>query len=183
MTISAVHRVDYTGNGATDTYDYTFKIFDRSHLRVTTRYNGTSTVLPPTAYSVTGVGNPNGGTITLVNGALQDGVRLTIRRVLPLIQETDLRNQGGYYPDTTEDEIDRNIMIDQQLQDQLDRALMRPEGWDPDTDGFNNFLPEPIPYYLLGWNSTGTTIVNYPPSSAGNVGGVPDFLLQNAGIT
>lgn len=181
MTISSVHRVDYTGNGATATYDYTFKVFDSSHLRVITRANGVSTILAPTLYTVTGVGNPDGGTITLVNGNLTDGVRLTIRRVLPLVQETDLRNQGGYYPETTEDEVDRNIMIDQQLQDQLDRALMWPEGWDPDVDGFDNFLPEPIPYYLLGWNSTGTAIVNYPPSSGGG-GAVPDFLLQNAGI-
>jgi hypothetical protein len=179
MTIGPVHRVDYTGDGVLDVFDYTYKVFDLLHLRVIVRYNGVSTIYPPSYYDVTGVGNPDGGTVTFKFGAPPEGSRITIRRVLPLIQETDLRNQGGYFPDTTEDEVDRNIMIDQQLQDGLDRALQWPEGWGDDDD-FDNFLPEPIPYWLLGWNSTGTAIVNYPPADGSE--GVPDFLLQAYGI-
>jgi len=129
---SATNRVDYTGNGATDTYNYTFRIFNEADLEVTVRDTSDveTTLALSTDYTVTGVGS-TGGTIVLVNSAqswldgdgdLKSGYALTIRRVLDLVQETDIRNQGAFYPEMHEDQFDKLVMIAQQQQDELSRS-------------------------------------------------------------
>jgi microcystin-dependent protein len=49
---------------------------------------------------------------------------IVIERVMPLTQETDLLNQGAVYPQAIEDALDYLTMITQQLQDQLNRAII-----------------------------------------------------------
>lgn len=141
MTVSSTtNRNDYVGNGAVDTYSYTFRILDQTHLRVTVRDTSSPPVETPltltTHYIVSGVGDAGGGSVALVNGAfswldadgdLKSGYSLTIRRVLTIKQETDLRNQGSFYAETHEDQFDRAAMVAQQQQDEVDRALSLPE--------------------------------------------------------
>ena len=150
---SATNRVDYTGNGSVDTYSYTFKIFAQTDLLVTVRdTSGVETELTLTTdYTVTGVGASAGGTIVLVNssqawltagGDLKSSYALTIRRVRPVTQSTDIRNQGEFYPETHEDALDHLIMVDQQQQDELDRSLKLPET--VSSSDFNPILPSDI---------------------------------------
>lgn len=140
MTIaSTTNRVSYTGNGAVDTYAYTFKIFSNTDLLVTVRDadDVETTLALTTHYTVTGVGETSGGNVVLVgtpafawidaDGDLESGYVLIIRRVRPLRQETDIRNQGSFYPEGHEDEFDKQIMIDQQQQDAIDRSVKTPE--------------------------------------------------------
>ena len=134
---SSTNRNDYVGNGATDTYNYTFRIFDEGDLEVTIRDTSDveTTLALSTDYTVTGVGSSGGGTIVLVNSAqswldgdgdLKSGYALTIRRVLDLVQETDIRNQGAFYPEIHEDQFDKLVMIAQQQQDELSRSASMP---------------------------------------------------------
>lgn len=151
MSLSnANNRNDYVGNGSVDTYNYTFRIFDDDDIQVIVRdTSDVETVLTKTThYSVTGVGTANGGTVALVNGAfdwidaegdLKADYVLTIRRVIPLVQETDIRNQGAFYPEIHEDQFDKLVMIDQQQQDELDRALKLPVTVNP--SAFSGILP------------------------------------------
>ena len=130
MTVSSeTSRNDYIGTGAIDTYDYSYRIFAATHLKVTVAdLDGIETELSyPADFTVTGVGSYSGGTITLTAGNLANGYALTIRRVVPLLQETDLRNQGGYYPETVEDVMDLVTMMAQSIQDAIDRTLTQPE--------------------------------------------------------
>lgn len=139
MTLSsATSRVSYTGNGAVDTYAYTFKIFDQDDLLVTVKDTDDveTTLTITTDYTVSGVGNTAGGNVVLVNasqawldvdGDLKSGYILVIRRVRAIVQETDIRNQGSFYPETHEDEFDKLTMVDQQQQDELDRSIKLPE--------------------------------------------------------
>lgn len=126
---SATNRNDYTGNGATATYSYTFRIFEDSDLLVTTvDTDGVETELTLTTdYTVSGAGDASGGSITLVAGNLTSGYGITIRRVRPLTQTTDIRNQGDFYPETHEDAFDHMVMISQQQQDELDRSAKNAE--------------------------------------------------------
>lgn len=135
---SATNRNDYTGNGSVDTYSYTFKVFSEDHLVVTVRDTDDveTTLTKTTHYTVSGVGSTNGGSVALVAGAfdwlnvgndLKSGYKLTIRRVVPLTQETDIRNAGTFYPATHEDQFDKQVMISQQQQDDLDRSVTLPE--------------------------------------------------------
>lgn len=168
MTISSTtSRNDYTGSGAVSVYAYGFRIFTNADLLVTIRTTAgdESTLALTTDYTVSGVGELNGGNITLVNasqswltsGNLKSGYHLTIRRVLDLKQSTDIRNQGNYFPEDIEDEFDRGVMISQQQQDEVDRSIRIAET--VASSGFDTSLPADIADHAgsaIIVNSTGT---------------------------
>lgn len=149
MTIaSTTNQMFYTGNGSASVFAYSFKIFDQDDLRVTVVGSDgiEQTLTIATDYTVSGVGSLTGGNVTLVNsgqawlssGNLATGYTMSIRRVLALTQETDLRNQGPYYPETVENQFDRAVMIAQQQQDEIDKSLKAPE---TDDDSISMILP------------------------------------------
>jgi hypothetical protein len=138
MSISSqVSRVSYTGAGSTNTYSYTFKIFDEDDLLVIVSLISTgveTTLTKTTDYTVTGVGETSGGTIVLVNsgqawlsgGNLANTYKIFIRRQPDIIQETDIRNQGPYFPESIENQFDKLVFIDQAQQDELNRSVKLP---------------------------------------------------------
>ena len=136
MTITTTTaRNDYTGAGSTGPYAYTFRIFAATDLLVVTRNTTTGVETPlayVTDYSVTGVGEGAGGTITLTN-ALASGYTMAITRVVPIVQDTDLRNQGTFYPQTYEDALDYLTAIDQQQEDAIERSLKVGDAINPAT--------------------------------------------------
>ena len=145
MSISNTNsRNNYTGNNSTDTYNYTFRIFNQEDLLVTVRDTDDveTTLELTTDYTVTGVGSLTGGTIVLVDGNLAAGYVLSIRRVVELVQETDIRNQGAFYPEIHEDQFDRGVMMAQQQQDEVDRSVKLAETIDP--ADFDTRLPASI---------------------------------------
>lgn len=156
---STTNRNDYTGTGTLDEYDYTFRIVDKSDLRVTVR-NDLGEELPQlildTDYSVDGVGEDGGGTVTLIAGNLPVDHHITIRRVVPLTQLTDIRNRGDFYPEVHEDAFDKGVVIAQQQQDEIDRSFKLPETVASST--FSTTLPSGIagnPSRAFGTNPTG----------------------------
>jgi len=168
MTISSTtNRVDLTGNGAVDTYNYTFRIFAKTDLKVTVKdLDDVETLLTVDVdYTVTGVGSNTGGTIVFVNsgqawldvdGDLKTGYHLTIRRVLPLIQEADIRNQGPFFPEIHEDGFDALTMMAQQQQDEIDRSMKLSETIDPSS--FDTSLPSELigaESVVIGTNADG----------------------------
>lgn len=153
MTVaSTTNRITYTGNGSVSSYAYTFRVFDEDHLLVTVKStDGVETTLALTTdYTVTGVTDLTGGNVVLVNnsqpwltsGNLLTDYTLTIRRVVPLKQETDIRNQGDFFPESHEDEFDKLVMADQQQQDEIDRSVKLPESIAGST--FDTSLPPDI---------------------------------------
>jgi hypothetical protein len=168
MSLASVNnRMAYTGNGAVDTYPYTFRIFDQSDLLVTVRSTSDveTTLVITTDYTVTGVGTSGGGNVVLVNSAqawldgdgdLLTGYVLSIRRVVDLTQLTDIRNQGDFYPEVHEDQFDKLTMTDQQQQDEIDRSMKLSETTDP--ADFNTELPSSIigqPFVTIQTNAAG----------------------------
>jgi hypothetical protein len=159
MTVQNTNRRnDYTGNGATDTYDYTFRIFDDADLLVTVRdTDDIETVLAlGDDYTVTGAGDAGGGSITLTAGNLADGYKLTLRLNVAMLQETDYRNQGAFFAETVETALDRVTMISLRQQDEIDRSLKLPET----VVGVSTSLPVPAALKVLRWNSDGDGIEN-----------------------
>lgn len=178
MTVpSTTNRNDYTGNGAADTFDYTFRIFAEGDLLVTVRdLAGTETTLElGTDYTVDGVGSYSGGSITLTAGALTSDHEITIRRVVDLLQETDIRNQGAFFPEIHEDVFDLLMMICQQQQDVLDRALRLSE---TDYGAAATNLPSPAGNQVIGWNSDGDALVNISSSDLATIASAGNFKLD-----
>lgn len=161
---STVNKNIYLGNNSTKEYDYTFKIFKSSDLTVIIKNSlGVETTLSSVDYTVTGVKKVNGGTVVLVGprvyldvttGNLLSGFTILVKRVLGIIQETDIRNQGDFFPEVHEDTFDRLIMVDQQQQEQIDRAVVLSAV----TSGFNPTLPSTLasnPNATFAVNATG----------------------------
>jgi len=135
-----VSRNSYEGSGIAGPFPYTFRIFAATDLlvvRVDT--DGLENVLSyPTHFTVSDVGEEGGGELTLTS-VLIVGETLSIRRVRPLTQETDLRNQGAFFPEIHEDAFDHQTMLAQQLKNDLRAAAHLAESIDP--DDFDTTLP------------------------------------------
>lgn len=179
MTLTAAtSRNTYTGTSALSVYDYSFFIFVESDLVVKVMNPSTfaiTTLSLTTDYTVIGEGTTGTRTITLVNnsqawltaGNLTTGWTLLIRRIRPLTQTTDLRNQGPYLPEDVEDAFDHNVMLAQQLQDQMDRSL-KLKDIETGTPALTEIptLAERI-NKVMGWDSSGnpTAVSNVPVGS------------------
>jgi hypothetical protein len=164
---SSTARNDYTGAGTTSAFAYSFRIVSQTDLFVQVRNSTTgvvTTLTITTDYTVSGVGVGTGGNVTLVNaaqawltaGKLSTGYTMMIRRKPPLVQNTDIKNQGTFYPETHEDAFDYAMMVDQKQQDEIDRSVKLPDPILPAT--FDPTLPANITLYpgsSVVVNSTG----------------------------
>jgi hypothetical protein len=134
MTISAdIPRDDYTGTGSANVYSYTFYIADESELAVYTRVISTgvqSLLTLNVDYTVSGVGNSGGGTITLAAGNLPATKTISIIGNLPNAQEYNI---GSGSRQTSEDAADDTVRMIQQLQEKLDRSIHLQESLNPGT--------------------------------------------------
>ncbi|HBR1525132.1 TPA: phage tail fiber protein, partial [Klebsiella pneumoniae] len=131
MTVSTqVSRNEYTGNGATTQYDFTFRILDKSHLLVQTLDTSESivTLTLGTDYTVTGVNRYNGGKVVLTS-ALPAGYKISIERSTPVTQESSIRNQGGFFPEIHEDALDKLTMLVQQAYGWWSGLSLRKPSW------------------------------------------------------
>ncbi len=121
MLTTTQSYVTYQGNGATTAFPYNFLVQQAGHIVVSIANNNVSpaatTVLTASQYSVTGIGNAAGGTLTYpVSGSpLPSGWTITIQRVVPYQQNTSLTNQGAFYPQVVEAALDYLTMIAQQI--------------------------------------------------------------------
>jgi len=126
MTVANTTRsVDYPGDDVQVTFSYPFRIFESSHLVVKSVNDATGVETVKTNvthYTVTGVGVPSGGTVTMLT-APATGETLYLERVVPLTQIHNLRNQGTFTPQSTEDALDRIVMMIQSMSDSLTITL------------------------------------------------------------
>lgn len=133
MTIETLaSSVTYQGNGATTAFTYTFLIPAASDavISLTDIAGNTTETLDPSTYTITGLNDPNGGTVTYPNvgSPITTASNITIQRVLPLTQEVDLTNQDGFFPTVLENALDNLCMQVQQVQEEIDRAVIFPVG-------------------------------------------------------
>lgn len=142
MTVSTVvDHNDYTGNGVTTSFPYTFRIFKKTDLTVSVidlSENITVLVLD-TDYTVTNAGGYNGGSVVLTT-PLANGWQISIARELEPTQETDLRNQGKFFAEVHEDAFDKLTMLIQQAYSVFRLALRKPSSVANWYDALNNYI-------------------------------------------
>ncbi|GAB1022444.1 hypothetical protein KU15F68_33780 [Escherichia coli] len=142
MTVSTeVDHNEYTGNGVTTSFPYTFRIFKKSDLvvQVVDLSENITDLLLDTDYTVTGAGGYTGGNVVL-SSPLANGYQISISRELPVTQETDLRNQGKFFAEVHEDAFDKLTMLIQQAISWLRLSLRKPSFVANYYDALGNYI-------------------------------------------
>ncbi|EDY7994907.1 hypothetical protein GP272_002397 [Salmonella enterica] len=142
MTVSTeVDHNDYTGNGVTTSFPYTFRIFHKSDLvvQVVDLSENITELTLDTDYTVTGAGGYTGGNVVL-SSPLANGYQISISRELPVTQETDLRNQGKFFAEVHEDAFDKLTMLIQQAISWLRLSLRKPSFIANYYDALGNYI-------------------------------------------
>ena len=125
MTVSSTTaRVSYSGNGSTTAFSVPFYFLDQAHLKVVLRSStGSETVqVLSTNYTVSGAGNPAGGTVTM-GIAPASGQTLVILRNAPLTQLVDYQPNDPFPAETHERALDQLTMESQQLNEAIGRSI------------------------------------------------------------
>lgn len=108
------------GNGVTTVFSYNFIIPNASQaVIIYTDADGVSTTLNPSQYTITGLNNSAGGTVTYptAGSPIANGTTLTISRVVPYVQTTAIASQGPTFR-AIENALDYLTMQTQQLANQ-----------------------------------------------------------------
>ena len=127
MTISTTTiKNSYSGNGSTSVFNYTFKITDDDHIQVIIRSaSGSESVKTKNShYTVSGVGNAGGGSVTFTAGSFPvSGETVVLRRLTPQTQGLDLIENDPMPAENIETAYDKLTAITQELQEQIDRSI------------------------------------------------------------
>lgn len=127
ITNTTLASPTYNGNGATTAFATGFQFLQNADLLVTvTDADGVETVKTITThYTVTGAGSPSGGTVTFLVAPIT-GEKVNITSNVTLDQQTDYVEGGSFAASTHETALDKLTKISQQLQAQIDRAIVLP---------------------------------------------------------
>ncbi len=140
MTISSNVRTagPYTGNDTATEFSFEFKVFDAGEVVViqTDADGAETTLVEGTDYTVdlnSDQDTSPGGSVTL-DAALPTGEKLTVTSDVDYLQSLDLTNQGGFYPQTINDALDRLTILAQQTAEEASRAFKVKISSDDDPD-------------------------------------------------
>ena len=127
-------------------------------------------VVQGSGYTVSNVGNDNGGNVTFTTAPRISGaaaVVVALRRLVPLTQSTNLPTQGALDTDELEAEVDRDVMRIQQLNEVDSRTFKLP---------VDSTITDPGPTDLVGnggkflaVNAGETAVVWGTPAASGTV--------------
>ncbi|HBT2393907.1 phage tail fiber domain-containing protein [Klebsiella pneumoniae] len=110
----------YTANGLTTVFAYEFYLISASDIQVTINGNEVTS-----GYTVSGVGNQDGGEVTFQTPPA-DGALVMLERVVPTYRLTDYQDNGDLLADTVNKDFDRIWMAIQRVFINLGFALTRP---------------------------------------------------------
>lgn len=157
MTVSAQSPINRsTGNGVTTVFPYTFKIISAADIEVS--IDDVVKVLN-VDYTVTGAGTDAGGNVTMTT-APANGTSVVRRRNMALTRTTDYQDQGTLPAATLDNDIDNVVLMVQQVDEQIGRAMTAPAS----LAGFDGQLPAPVGNYILGIKPDGSGFQYYGPT-------------------
>jgi hypothetical protein len=127
MTISTtIVKNSYSGDGSTASFSYTFKVLAESDLTVIIRSAlGTETTKTLTThYTITGVGDAAGGSITFTAGNIPSATEtVVLLRDTTQTQSIDYIANDPFPAETHEEGLDRSVILSQEIQEEVDRSI------------------------------------------------------------
>lgn len=178
MTVSAsANRVTFNCDGVTYVFPFSFKAYATTDIDVylLNTTTGVQTDLTINVDFTVTLSDPGpGGEITLIGnygppcppGVIPPaGHTLTIIRQLPLSQLIDFTHGDSMPEDSIEEGLDRAVMLLQELNEKIARALMLPVS----SEHGDLELPEPSALKALRWNATADALENVDLFSLGTL--------------
>lgn len=127
MTVASdVNKCRYMGNGVTRVWPYTFDLPETYMLEVYVTEPGGLPVKLERGYSVDREARSVAYPSNPDEPPLPAGYRLTLRRWVDFLQNTDLRNHGEFFAETIESQFDKDVMMIQQLAETVSRCVASP---------------------------------------------------------
>ena len=170
MTVSSTTvKSTASGDGSTTNFTYSFKIFAETDLKVIIRSStGTETIkILSTHYTVSGVGDASGGSITFTSGNVPTNTQtVVIKREVPQTQAIDYIANDPFPAESHEEGLDRATMTIQQMQEALDRSFKVSATNQIDTPEFTDNAATRASK-TLGFDETGqklTTVADFLPA-------------------
>lgn len=169
-------KVQYTGDGGTTVFAITPAMFiDPNDLAeplidlplgdMQVWIGGNSLQPTPTqqasGFTVNGPGAVSNPSSVVFTSAPAAGALITIIRQMPLTQLSRFLPGAAISPSQLEEGFDKLTLICQQLQEELNRAVLANISVIGTPGGFT--LPSPIANYYIGWDPTGTFLVDIAP--------------------
>jgi len=155
-------RQQYTASVGQTVFPYPFAIFADADLVV---YKGTVLQALNTDYTVSGATDDNGGNVTFVV-PMTGGEVVTIYRDIAIARTTDFQQNGPNLSTSMNDELDRITLVQQQLENQIGRALRIPQTAAPSNASLEL---TPIANWLSKYVFIGPTGVPEPAAGVSNV--------------
>lgn len=159
MTVSTTSLTNaFTGDGVTTTFPFTFACQQPNDVQVYV-----ANALQVSGYTVSLNSNGVGGTVNFISAPAAAALGLIVRNV-SLTQQLSLNTEGDLPSGPIEDEFDRLVMADQQLNNQLDLCMSLPI---TDQSNFSTTIPyPPVPLDLIRCNAAGTAWEYVTPAQA-----------------
>ena len=155
---TAEPRAEYSATAGQTEFDFVFKIFSISDLKVystpfgQTANDETDILIENIDYTVS-INGDNGGTVTLTNPAGIDDV-IVLLRDLPVKRDYEYQQGGDLSSDTLNDDQDYQTYLLADKQKDSDRFLKLPDT----AIVASNVLPPILPNAYLKWNEDGTEL-------------------------
>ena len=151
--ITQTTMLSHAANGVAVIFSFDFRILDESHLNVYVD----DVLSDPSSYIVTGVGDQLGGNVDFTpSGPPVSGSIVNLVRSVPLTQLVDYEPNDPFPADTHESALDKLTMIDQEQQEQLDRAIL----FEQSGGNYSFKFTEPVNDDLLAFDASGNYIIN-----------------------
>lgn len=119
---SAINKVVYAASGLS-TYTIPFLFTENEHVKL---YIDDVEKVLDTHFTVSGKGNPSGGTLTIIGMPPGGGLSVVILRVVPIKQTASFTEGGSFQAKVIEGLYDKLTFIAQQINEELSRSVKFP---------------------------------------------------------
>lgn len=157
ITSETNRTAELTTDGVETEFDFSMLIHADTEVQVWYKATGGDYGLLTLDTHYTVVFTEDGGTVTTIGGDSPYAAgKIVIIRHLALTQQTNWLYNDNHTGQQHQDDFDRSVMRDLQIQEQLDRSV----GFAIHSDTSGVEFPEPLADSIIGWNAAGDALEN-----------------------
>jgi len=157
VTSESNRTAELVTDGAETEFDFSMLIHADTEVQVWYKATGGdyAQLTLDTHYTV--VFTEDGGTVTTIGGDSPYAAgKIVIIRHLAITQQTNWLYNDNHTGQQHQDDFDRTVMRDLQIQEQLDRCV----GFATHSTTYGIEFPEPLADTIIGWNTAGDALEN-----------------------